>query len=54
MKHPDFPDLTTQEELDQQEMADLEFSDYGRSARFGPGWWFILAVITCALAVWLF
>ena len=33
-------------------MRDLEFSDYGRSSRFVPGWWIIPGFVVAAV-FWL-
>ena len=55
MTHPDtFPDLASQAELDAERFEetpafppreDAEFSDYGRSERFPPGWWIVPAAL---------
>jgi hypothetical protein len=36
-----------------KQLEDLEFSDYGRSRRFGPGWWIVPTLIVgAALSLW--
>lgn len=54
-----FPELTSQKELDAEILRrmppeDIEFSDYGRSDKFQPGWYIMpLAVLSFALAGFL-